>query len=266
MNPIMSCRVPWQESAIFNTSLARRRRGCPHGQRGQALTEMLLVGGLMVLGWHAFEYLHRMRELASRANEAARLGAFARAAGAPASHLTRTRAASPVTVLEIDTASRSSVAPAASSGLRSSAVPSSFAPAARALAADWLVVPTGLIGVQARPPLPAVHGAVRGGASYGAGAFTRVGSEVVLASAAPQRRLLLAAHAGHVAGMAQAQQRLTRSRSGWRLAADRSIALSRQAAGAGEPVDKPWHARKLNTDWLQPWSDLISTPGEKGRP
>lgn len=235
-------------------------------QRGQALTEMLLVGGLMVLSWHAFEYLHHMRELAFRANEAARLGAFALAAGAPAARLAEMRATSPVVLEAIDAASPRANAPAASPASRPHLKLSSFVPEARALASDWLSVPAGLIGARARPPLPSVHAAVRGGATYRAGLLSAVGGEVRLASAAPRRHLLLAAHAGHAPGMAQAQERLTQSRSGWRAAADRSIALSRQVAAAGEPVDRPWHARRLNTDWLAPWSDLIRTPGDRGQP
>lgn len=245
-----------------------RAPGWHHGhgaQRGQALTEMLLIGGLLVLCWHAFEYLHHMRERAFQANQAARLGAFALAAGAPATHLFARGAKSPVAIEAMGAASPGPSTAVPPSEPRAHRMPSSFVPSARAIAADWLAVPPGMMGARARLPLPAVPAAVLGG-PHRTASLAGTGNEISFASAQPQRRLLLVARAGHAPGMAQTQQRLGRSRSAWRAAADRSIALSRQVAAVGEPVDKPWHARKLNTDWLAPWSDLIRAPGDRGQP
>lgn len=232
-------RMPWPGTAR------------PH-DRGQALAEMVLLGALLIVCWHAFGQLHRVRGMALHASESARLWAFSRAAGAP--------------LAAEQQADALGGAPKALSAVGVSA-PASAARPARLLAADWLRLTNRLDGVVAAsvaPASPARAQASAAAALPSRRADTAMPSlrgapapeSAAPAARLPARRLLLATQSGSAASTADMQQRLAHSRTGWRNAAEPSLTLARRVARAGEPIDRPWRARHLTPDWLRPWADI----------
>lgn len=105
---------------------------------------------------------------------------------------------------------------------------SAVSPSGQALVSEWL-------------DLPAHWAAVRAHAGRGM----------------PARQTVLAAGAGHASDARTAQQRLGRSTHGWGHAADDSRRQARALDLALRGLDRPWGQRRVHTDWLMPWADIV---------
>ncbi|QDJ53320.1 pilus assembly protein [Bordetella hinzii] len=105
---------------------------------------------------------------------------------------------------------------------------SAVSPSGQALVSEWL-------------DLPAHWAAVRAHAGRGM----------------PARQTVLAAGAGHASDARTAQQRLGRSTHGWGHAADDSRRQARALDPALRGLDRPWGQRRVHTDWLMPWADVV---------
>ncbi len=105
---------------------------------------------------------------------------------------------------------------------------SAASPSGQALVAEWLA-------------LPAHWAAVRAHAGQGM----------------PARQTILAAGAGHAGDARTAQQRLGRSAHGWTHTAAESLRQARTLDLALQGLDRPWGQRRVHTDWLMPWADVV---------
>lgn len=84
----------------------------------------------------------------------------------------------------------------------------------------------------------------------------------------PARRTVLAAGAGHASDARMAQQRLGRSTHGWGGVADGTLRQARTLDLALRGLDRPWGQRRVHTDWLMPWADVVPAGRQlsRGRP
>lgn len=112
---------------------------------------------------------------------------------------------------------------------------SAVSPSGQALVSEWLA-------------LPAHWAAVRAHAGQGM----------------PARQTVVAAGAGHASDARTAQQRLGRSAHGWGHAAEDSLRQARTLDLALRRLDRPWGQRRVHTDWLTPWADVVPA-GQPGR-
>jgi hypothetical protein len=70
-------------------------------------------------------------------------------------------------------------------------------------------------------------------------------------------KLSLLAGVGHAANLREAADRVTQSSSGWRAAANRSIAAGKRVTARIHSIDRGWRREKPDFNWVQPWRELL---------
>jgi len=200
-------------------------------QRGQALLEALLALGGLLLLLVGMAWIGGWQQVALGAGQHSRGLVFGMAHG----QAVVPRASGKMAVVFAGQVLGAEPAPLVTDGR------------AAVLAGDWLQVSDSVWSVLVR----ARH------VSALNDALSRMGLPGASGTLAVQRHTSLLAGAGHAGGDQQTQQKITRSHSAWRIAADKSAALARREQSRMEPVDAVWQRGRLSTDWLQPWSGQV---------
>ncbi len=213
-------------------------------QRGQALTEAILVLPVLMGLWWAVGLGGDLQHSGMQASGVSRLQAFRAAANSDPLAPDRLR----VAVASSPVASASNVRPFGQvERLQGRYEPGagSRQPAARLLRVQWMADERGLLRATARREVVDRLG------------LGRDDSLASLASLAITRFTVLASGAAHSSDDTQAQARIGLSQAGWQSAASRSVRAGASLAAAMQRVDRPWRRAALDLDWLMRWQSVV---------
>lgn len=229
-------------------------------QKGQALTEGLVVilGVLTLLV--AATWLARLQDIVLYQQHASRFGAFELARSGSIHEAKtvqrffsgthagwRSTSGSPMVP---DAAVQTTVSRSAQ--LHVLGQPGALHESATRLRREWRLQDTGIanVSVTVRPDVAATSGQIHHSSTL-AGKDLGFTQEIALALS---RHTAILTGAGHTATVSSAHVRAAESDTAWRQVADASYAAGKRVTSVAQPVDAPWNRPTPIFDWFMPWA------------